>query len=174
MTKPGHLGTGWAIGLANATWLTTINLPEPIYLWPILGFLFVIPGSTAPDWMEIVKWSPEGGRSSLLKHRTWTHYPWFWLAPLIWSFLNFDLGWPILLWSFCLGGITHLIVDFPNPMGIPLKWPTKKRTSLNLWKSGQAEPIIVGSFFAGSGAYAIHIFKILEIPWIQSFLQMIK
>ncbi len=165
MTKPGHLATGWAVGLANAAWLSTQTLPVPTYLWPILALLFTVPGSTAPDWMEIVKWSPQGGRSSLIKHRTWTHYPYFWLAGLIWSYLNFEQGWPILIWSFCLGGITHLIVDFPNPMGIPLKWPTKRRTSLNLWKSGDNELLIVFVFYMSAGWYAAHVFFKLPLPW---------
>jgi hypothetical protein len=35
----------------------------------------------------------------------------------------------------------HLLADWPNPLGVPWIW---KRHSLNLWKSGRCDLLVVG------------------------------
>ena len=99
----------------------------------------VVLGSKAPDWMEI-----NIGKKRLITHRTITHWLPLWMLALCLSFVYIDLinaraaGLGELLVGFSIGGLLHLLLDIPNPMGIPVLTPTK-RLSLNLWKSGRNE-----------------------------------
>jgi membrane-bound metal-dependent hydrolase YbcI (DUF457 family) len=47
-----------------------------------------------------------------------------------------------VLLGFSVGGLLHLAVDIPNPMGIPL-WVPWKRVSLGLWRCGEYEVLLV-------------------------------
>lgn len=61
-----------------------------------------------------------------------------------------------LLLGFALSGLGHLVLDSPNPMGIPLLLP-HKRISLNLWRSGEMEWLIhLASLAAIAYYYLFH------------------
>ena len=59
----------------------------------------------------------------------------------MYQYYDFRVNMNILafFWGFGIGGLLHLLVDLPNPMGIPILTPTR-RFSLKLWKSGKFEP----------------------------------
>lgn len=137
-SKSGHLATGAASGVLAAVLLSKLNTNIQGYVL-FLTFLAAIPGGTAPDWLEIASWSPETGRTSVIKHRTITHWGIAWLILLMVSlFLSPVVIWMPILFGFAAGGVTHLLVDWPNPMGVP--WiRIKKRHSLKLWRSGENE-----------------------------------
>lgn len=68
----------------------------------------------------------------ITKHRGFTHS---YVALAL-----FSLGTYLLLdsleltLSFMVGYWSHLVLDWTTPMGIPWKWPKKKRYSLRRWK----------------------------------------
>lgn len=98
-----------------------------------------------------------------IQHRTVTHWVPLWLAALIavltmTSPLPFGLGPEIFaaLLAFVLGGLTHLLFDWPNPTGIPFIHPWC-RHSLNWWRSGEADLLCVlvwGAAMVGFGTTA--------------------
>lgn len=131
----------------------------------ILGIIGVIFGATAPDWLEIRR--PDGG--TVIPHRTITHVVILWVGLFLFSlvnisnqqFLNYEflsflkiasyipqslenISYSIFafFFGFSAGGLLHLLVDFPNPMGIPF-FIHNRRFSLKLWKSGKNEPFII-------------------------------
>ncbi len=135
----------------------------------ILIFFGCFFGVNAPDWMEIhLGWGQPNAKGfskmySVIPHRTWTHWWPFWILSLwLWIFLStyqnpvlidglpvMYRGFSVFFWmsafflGFTVGGIVHLMVDIPNPMGIPIRCPMGKcRFSLRLWKSGEHEVII--------------------------------
>ena len=61
----------------------------------------------------------------------------------LFDYLNIGLNHIIAsgIIGFSLGGLLHLLVDIPNPMGIPILTPYN-RFSLKLWKSGKFENFI--------------------------------
>ncbi len=141
-SKAGHLATGAASGVIASLISYKLLSSQPLYLY-ILTFLASIPGGTAPDWLEITSWSPETGRQSLIKHRTITHWGLLWLFLWFFSLLCIPvIVWATIFFGFATGGLMHLLMDWPNPMGVP--WiRIKKRHSLNLWRSGEYEFLLV-------------------------------
>lgn len=134
--------------------------------------LFCILGGNAPDYLEIrskvyrdIK-NPKRctGTKTLIPHRTITHWLPIWMILFLFSvinidpsFINLNIVQPFIisnesntlsnilfsaLLGYSIGGLVHLMVDLPNPMGIPILTP-KKRFSLNLWRSGKMEPLIL-------------------------------
>ncbi|WP_413760907.1 hypothetical protein, partial [Vibrio vulnificus] len=76
-------------------------------------------GGTAPDDLEIwrkVK-GTNTGKAPLIQHRTITHVFLLWLVLLAYSgyHLGEGLHWDFLF-GYAMGGLMHLVVDFPNPM----------------------------------------------------------
>ena len=158
MGRTGHHRTGLAAGFLVAA-----------ACWHAMGLaaLFAIPsgwfGGTAPDWLEIAHSEPapprpwDGGkrkwvRVSVIPHRTITHW---W--PL-WSLLAcavFLVALPpaprMMLAGFAAGGIMHLLMDVPNPSGIPILTP-RSRFGFGWWKSGHAREPATGLLMAmGAG-----------------------
>jgi inner membrane protein len=139
MTKSGHQLTG--IGAALAA-IGLITLIDPIFSNPLLTGFVAFFGATAPDWLEIpLGWNGRQ-RLSVLPHRTWTHWWPLWLLGTA-----YGLGWitrtPHPLWlAFCIGGWWHLVLDAPNPMGLPV-WTPYQRKSLSWWKSSERIPELV-------------------------------
>lgn len=137
----------------------------------VVSSIFMAFGATAPDWMEIRKKS--GG--TVIVHRTWTHWLPLWILLLmfgcsqisqnpilgmdtvtkpLFDYLNIGLNHIIAsgIIGFSLGGLLHLLVDIPNPMGIPILTPYS-RFSLKLWKSGKLEPLICFVLFLANLYY---------------------
>ncbi|EGQ60368.1 hypothetical protein GGI1_00005, partial [Acidithiobacillus sp. GGI-221] len=128
-------------------------------------------GGSAPDWLEIAhaeflsprqKWV----RVSVIPHRTITHWWPLWLVPAL-----LVTVWPVhvpavhlfasttlaiggvlrmTLAGFSAGGVMHLLMDVPNPTGIPILTPmARSRWSLRWWKSGNALEPLAGLAMAG-------------------------
>lgn len=149
MTGKGH---NWAgIALIPAIYYETYSTFNN-HIVSAIACLFLISGATAPDWLEIRK--KTGG--TIITHRTITHWLPIWIGLYILSlFLMNNDSFEIMdvvyhpnqyiaasLLGFTIGGLLHLAVDFPNPMGIPIFTPYH-RLSLNLWKSGKNEAFII-------------------------------
>jgi hypothetical protein len=111
--------------------------------------LGVLMGARAPDYLEFQK----SGGGTLIPHRTITHYAPLWAVTLLYALGGLGIG-PMtgidilpnvviseILCGFAIGGISHLLTDLPNPMGIPL-WHPRKRWSLNWWRSGEREWLV--------------------------------
>lgn len=146
MTNNGHHLVGLGVAVASGLLAHRYGLS----LGNILMFCAaLVSGANAPDWMEISSakrdWKGVWRRTSVIAHRTWTHWLPLWVAMLGFGlYLGWNLVWfaPALV-GFSLGGLLHLLVDLPNPMGIPIVHPWKRRTSLKWWKSGENEALLI-------------------------------
>ena len=58
------------------------------------------------------------------------------------------------LFGFACGGLMHLLADWPNPLGVPWIW---RRHSLNLWKSGRCDLIVVAAAWAAHCGSRSHV-----------------
>lgn len=151
MTGKGHALVGVGVGLGLAGFF-------PAGVPAILAFAGAVSGSTAPDWLELPQrasfWGGQGVR--LIPHRTLTHWWPLWVAAIL-STVQFLHGAFFAPWliGFAAGGLSHLLVDLPNPMGIPILTPfAKSRRSLRWWRSGQNEfPIVAVFLFGGYQVY---------------------
>jgi membrane-bound metal-dependent hydrolase YbcI (DUF457 family) len=165
MGRTGHHLTGLAAGLlvAAAGWhaFGTFSLVAVPFGWS---------GGSAPDWLEIAHAEFSGSRQkwvrvSVIPHRTITHWWPFWLvaAALV-------VAWPVhvpaihlfaaraievgdisrmALAGFTAGGFMHLLMDVPNPTGIPIMTPmAHSRWSLHWWKSGNSLEPLAGMVMA--------------------------
>ena len=94
-----------------------------------------LPGSTAPDWMEI-----RLGPTTLIPHRTVTHWllPWAGGAVAAWLWLAETPLLAAALLGVVIGGLSHVAGDAGTPSGVPV-WHPAKRHSLNLWDGGTSE-----------------------------------
>lgn len=114
------------------------NAAGPYHLWLLATVVAGYLGGTAPDWLELV---PGRKGKRWCTHRTITHWVPAWALLLYGSNLGLGVyGWCAPLLGFAVGGAIHLLIDWPNPMGIPILW---SRHSLNLWKSGHADSFVV-------------------------------
>ncbi|WP_439258027.1 metal-dependent hydrolase [Lonepinella sp. BR2271] len=105
----------------------------------------MILGSVAPDTLEFSRYDETHyfKRSSLVPHRTYTHWTLLWCILLIVSIIVLQFTyWGYVFLAYCIGGLWHLVGDLPNPSGIPVWHPRKRRKSLKWWKSGQYETSI--------------------------------
>lgn len=151
MTKKSHkrFAYPWAIAVI-------------LFMYPFWGlfasvsfFVAMVLGSTAPDYLEFGK----------IKHRTFTHLPWLWffcyaLGVSLTSHFNMGLVASCIVAGICLGAISHWVGDLGTPMGVPVL-SSKKRYSLNMWKTGhvsEIKPIIM----AWLAVIALAGFKVLH------------
>lgn len=134
-----HHSTGFAAGVIAAVLVFHAGASGPYHIWSVLAFFSGAAGGTAPDWLEVAWWSKK--RKLWITHRTWTHWGIAWIALLAYSYLSLnEAPWAPIAFGFAAGGIMHLLADWPNPLGIP--W-ILGRHSLNLWKSGRCDTIVV-------------------------------
>jgi len=151
-SNAAHKSTGWAAGVAVAAVVSQSG--EGRAIWAGLAFLLAFSGGTAPDWLEISWWRRGSGRHSWITHRTWTHWGIPWLAALIGSYSMLEAHPALaLVFGFAAGGVTHLLADFPNPLGVPWLLPTK-RHSLNWWKSGRCDVVVIAFAWLGAATLA--------------------
>lgn len=143
-----HHATGWAAGFIAAALVTKAGAAGPWHLGGLLAFAAGVAGGTAPDWMEVAWWSR--ARRLWITHRTVTHWGIGWIAALVFAYASLHHARPysIALFGFACGGLMHLLADWPNPLGVPWIW---KRHSLNLWKSGRCDLLVVALAWVGAG-----------------------
>ncbi|MFW6343082.1 MAG: metal-dependent hydrolase [Halothiobacillaceae bacterium] len=158
MTLIGHQISGVAAGLVVGA-----------LLWPdIPGYWLVglvpaaMAGAVAPDRLE---WAPLGS-GRWIAHRTWTHWWPIWVGLLL---VGLHAPLPALgaalLLAFAAGGLIHLLGDWPNPTGIPI-WTPLRRHSLNWWRSGEREWLMVPVFLSvGFGLWWPHLTR-WGSPWL--------
>lgn len=145
-----HHSTGLAAGLIAAVLVFHAGASGPWHAWSILALVSGAAGGTAPDWLEVAWWSSK--RKLWITHRTWTHWGIAWGALLVYSYLSLNkMAWAPVAFGFAAGGMMHLLADWPNPLGIP--W-ILGRHSLNLWKSGKCDMVIVVSAWLAAFAVA--------------------
>lgn len=134
-----HHATGVAAGVAAAALVAHADAGGPYHVLTVLTFLMGVSGGTAPDWLEQAWW--RRGNKLWITHRTLTHWGIGWIALLAYAYLSLgSASWAPPVFGFAAGGITHLLADWPNPLGVPWIF---KRHSLNLWKSGRCDLIVV-------------------------------
>jgi len=182
MTKAGHQRI--SVGVALATAAVVLSTTSS-WAWATLAAFMVIPGGTAPDWMEIAKWEKkprrtsfmeilsghgfvkyEGERQSWIPHRTITHYMSLWIGAIGWCgyqlYLGQGTGAELVLYvlgiGFAAGGLSHVLCDLLTPMGVPVLDPTCRK-SLHLVHSVTAEtPIALLSFISGGALLCATIY----------------
>lgn len=138
MTNTGHRVTGLISAIVLSAAMSNHQLP---------AVFFCLIGGTAPDWLEIARTDKETGvRTSIIPHRTITHWLPLWLILLAVSIWNMPGFFAAAGVGFAVGGLTHLLFDIPNPMGIPVLNPNKN-ISLNLWRSGKNEWLLIPAYF---------------------------
>lgn len=144
-SRQAHELTGWAAGIAAAAWVLHRGAAGPYHVWALAAVVAGYLGGTAPDWLELVPWR-KGKR--WCTHRTITHWVPAWIGLLYGANVGLQTrGWCAPLLGFALGGLIHLLIDWPNPRGIPILW---SRHSLNLWKSGRADSFVVAACWAAA------------------------
>lgn len=135
-----HHATGWATAVIAASVIAKCGGGG--WVWEsAAGFVAALLGSTAPDWLEVAWWSRS--RRLWITHRTWTHWGIAWVGLLGGAY--HALGSHALAapaFGFACGGVMHLLADWPNPLGVP--W-IAGRHSLNWWKSGRCDLVIVAA-----------------------------
>lgn len=149
MTRTGHRVTGFgAAAISFSIAHTHHGMP---WLAAALAFL----GVTAPDWLEIA-WFSKGVRHSIIQHRTVTHWLLLWCGLYGLAFLSLQQEpWASALLGFAVGGLTHLVMDLPNPSGIHLLHPYRQRASLNWWRGDQMVGVMVLLSWL-AGAMSLH------------------
>ncbi|MEK6348491.1 MAG: metal-dependent hydrolase [Burkholderia sp.] len=142
-----HRATGWAAGLIAAALVWQAGAAGAWHVGSLTAFLGGVAGGTAPDWLEVAWWSRK--RRLWIKHRTATHWGIGWIA-LLWfadRAVAAQHAWAPPLFGFACGGLMHLLADWPNPLGVP--W-ILQRHSLNWWKSGRCDLIVVAVAWIGA------------------------
>lgn len=138
----GHAGDGLFETITSHQ--TSLKDLAPVVIAAVLG-------ATAPDWLEISSAKQMGDkwvRTSVIPHRTITHWLPAWIVMCIYSYINIQQPWMGMLFGFTVGGLLHLALDIPNPSGVPILHPFKPyKIRINghygIWKSGQFEYIII-------------------------------
>jgi membrane-bound metal-dependent hydrolase YbcI (DUF457 family) len=147
MERTGHVlaGIGGAVAVGAVLWGQS-----PLSAITAAGM--VVPGSTAPDWLE----GSGGGRAPIIKHRTITHWPIVYLLMMAAFFLS---TLPSLVqfaaFGFCIGALIHLSGDMMTPSGIPLLLPTRKVSLVRFWgrRSAQARWVLLYAAFGCAALY---------------------
>jgi len=150
-SSKAHHATGFAAGIIAAA-IVARSGGGPFHPGVLLSFIAGVAGSTAPDWLEVAWWSR--ARRLWITHRTLTHWGIGWLALLALSYHM--LGHSIYAapaFGFACGGLIHLLADWPNPLGVPWVF---QRHSLNWWRSGRCDLIVVAASWVAAWFFAVH------------------
>ncbi|PLZ04315.1 hypothetical protein CY652_01175 [Burkholderia sp. WAC0059] len=147
-----HHATGWAAGVVAAVVVARAGAAGPAYLGAVAALACGVAGGSAPDWLEVAWWTRS--RRRWIAHRSLTHWGIGWIVLLAWSYCRLGhrpLAAP--LFGFALGGLVHLLADWPNPLGVP--W-IAGRHSLNWWNSGRCDLLIVGASWLAAWFVVVH------------------
>jgi membrane-bound metal-dependent hydrolase YbcI (DUF457 family) len=154
MTGTGHRLTGIGAAFIAAAFARQMGLD--IMGQTVAAGLAAV-NTTIPDWIEIPIYIQGKRVSSVIPHRTITHWPPLWIALIYFSAQQGGLIAAAGL-GISIGAFTHILGDAPNPMGIPWILP-HKRMSLGgkgWWRSGQNELLMVTGYTAiGYGLWTI-------------------
>ena len=167
-SRMAHVATGWAAGVMAAAVVSHAGFAGPYYVWCIAALVAGIVGGSAPDALERRFWSPKGGL--WIRHRTATHWGLGWLGFLLYSYhLLATHNWAAILLGYAAGGVMHLAIDSPNPMGVPWVY---RRVSLNLWASGERDFVVIaGAWIAALILCDVLWFKALHIGHLARFVR---
>jgi membrane-bound metal-dependent hydrolase YbcI (DUF457 family) len=157
MRGSGHHATGFITGFIAASVshkLCGVPLPLTVICIPFAWWGGVFPDSS--EHFMGIRW---------VRHRTVTHWVPLWVVCLL-AFMLFSSS--SLLESaiqaagigFAMGGLTHLLFDWPNPRGIPFFTPWRHH-SLKLWNSGRREIYLVLAWSLVASS-----FWIPELTWL--------
>jgi hypothetical protein len=134
MTLDGHIKTGLAATLFLSAALP-VGMPEIAELWnttlPTMLVLFFV-GNVAPDLLEF-----RVGEATLIRHRTHTHYPWYYISLMAVLFLDINISnlitpdYSYMFIAFFAGCMTHIVCDIPYG-GIPYLTPRRKITFMRI------------------------------------------
>lgn len=151
-SRLAHAAMAWPSGIIAAALAWSVLPSDIARLWWCAGaFLMALPGSGAPDWMELEPIRRGRGRHSWIAHRTWTHWvpAWIALAGYAWWSMTASPAWS-LAFGFATGALIHLFADAPTARGLPWIFPTR-RITFNLWNSGTGDAFLV--FLTWMGAW---------------------
>lgn len=143
-SERAHHASGIAAGLLAAAIVMKAGAAGPFYTLAILTLIAGTLGGTAPDWMEVAWWrgkKKRGAQRLWITHRTITHWGVAWVGLLCYCYSNLGaIWWTSVAFGFAAGGIMHLMIDWPNPLGVPWIY---RRHSLGLWRSGRLESLVI-------------------------------
>lgn len=156
MNGPGHHITGAITGATCAAYLVgQQGAPVATAALCVVGGWI---GGVFPDRFERI------GRWQWLPHRTVTHWVPIWAGLVCFLLAHPGLNglnhaaqiYPLLL-GFGSGCLTHILFDWPNPMGVPWILPFW-RQSLHLWNSGRADFLltVIWALLAGLAAVVMN------------------
>lgn len=137
--SPGHKLTGLSAGVI--VWTLLAGHAPLAWLAIPAGFV----GGNFPDRIEWL------GHHRWIKHRTLTHWLPLWLALEALGLWHHHALWAAALIGFAAGGLTHLLFDLPNPLGVPILSPVH-RASLRWWKSGEHDGLLTVACIALAAA----------------------
>ena len=147
-----HQIVGSAFGIMA---LLSAGIQNPLAL--TFGAVVGLIGGTAPDWLEI-HYSP-GCR--VIKHRTFTHWVPLWVLAYGYLKAHWQVAplWSVPALAFVGAGLSHLIMDWPNPAGVPFVWPTV-RHSLKWWTSGAHEKLLIAISWGLAVSMVLYDFRV--------------
>jgi membrane-bound metal-dependent hydrolase YbcI (DUF457 family) len=118
MRMMGHIkiSVGLAVSSFSLGWYMRYDYAINLTLAVALAI-----GSVAPDFIEM----------GIIKHRTYTHYPPFYIAVMVvtdYFHSSGDLSKVtfIALMGYAIGSLVHLLCDWPYYRGIPIFLPNKR------------------------------------------------
>lgn len=117
-------------------------------------------GALLPDIDHPQSWAGRKMRvvsvplSLLVGHRGITHSA---LAVLAASALLMTMGFGWVAAPVAVGYLSHLLADGLTPSGVPLLWPSKRRFTLNLCRTGGIVEIVLVAAIAVAGGWAAGI-----------------
>lgn len=148
MMAGSHIAVGAALWVVTAR-LTGLEPAEPVAL-AAAAF-----GALLPDIDHPQSWAGRKMRivsvplSMLVGHRGITHSA---IAVLACFALLTVMGTGWLATPVVIGYLSHLLADGLTPSGVPLLWPSKRRFTLNLCRTGSAlEIVLVGAIIIAGG-----------------------
>lgn len=153
MTKQGHQLI--SIGVTLVTAAAVFAVTQTWYL-AAASCLLVVWGGTAPDWLEIAKWK-NGERTSMIPHRTLTHWVVLWAGGSAWCiYILYDGVYSSVLsmltsvlFGFLMGGLSHVLCDWLTPMGIPISTPFSRSSLYIVHGTALEIPIAIVSLCIG-------------------------
>ncbi|MFL9909431.1 metal-dependent hydrolase [Paraburkholderia sp. RL17-337-BIB-A] len=152
-SKKAHHATGFSAGVIAAAIVARLGGDDLFHIGVLLSFIAGVAGSTAPDWLELAWWSR--ARRLWITHRTLTHWGVGWgvLFAVSYHWIGRSI-YAAPAFGFACGGVMHLLADWPNPLGVP--W-IARRHSLNLWKSGHCDLIVVAGSWVVAWFVGMHV-----------------